>query len=176
MSSEFTIEPLKPDDYALVATWLSNGDANKFLDSDLRGKQMDERFITIMCMNPKCRVFLVRNGGEPAGVIGLWNIGKVDRTGGMWLLLGDRRLGAGGCMVLAARQVAKVAFEQEGLRSLSSAVMAPNLPSRLLTQEIGYRQVGIRRAAAVLDDKQVDRVVYDLTPQDLAEIEAESAG
>ena len=70
-------EPLGPDDYVRVAEWLSDPEANKFLDSQLRAEKIDKRFVSIMCMNPRNRVFLVRSDGEPAGLVGLQQIDEV---------------------------------------------------------------------------------------------------
>lgn len=168
-----SIEPLTAEHYAVVAQWLSNPAANKFLDSELRGKRVDERMITVLCMNPKNKLYLACNEGKACGLVGLWKIDTIDKTAGVLILLGNRTLGRGAVMPIAGRLLARKAFEELALESLFSAVMTPNLPSRLVTHAMGFRHVGTWPNAADLDGKRVDREIYSMTLADLNAAESE---
>ena len=138
----------------------------------LECKTLDARFLTVVTMNPKIRLFLVRNDGHPCGIVGLWRVDDLDRTAMTLILLGDRVHGRGDVMPEAGRQAARLAFDELGIQSLLAMVMMPNLPSRLVTNAIGFKPIGVWRNSADLDGKRVDRMMYDLTRKDLEEAEA----
>lgn len=162
-----TVESLEPGYYGLVATWLSNPQINRWLASTWRGKHITEKHVSVVCMNPRNKLFLVRYDDEPCGLVALGCIDPVDKTGNLWYLMGQD-LGGRGIMTTAVRQVATLAFDELGLTSLTASVMASNKASSRVLEKNGFRLVGVRRKAFVLDGEHVNRIVFDLLPEDLA--------
>src|SRR5262245_38065788 len=99
------IELLQIDDYGIAATWLSQGEINAWLASGWRGKVHDAKVLSILSMNSKNRLFLVRWDGIPCGLVALWGIDEVDKNANLWYLLGDQQFSGRGAISNGVRQV-----------------------------------------------------------------------
>jgi len=78
---------------------------------------------------------------------------------------------ANGAMEL--RQLMKIGFEDHGLASIYSNIVETNKVSLAVTMEAGLRVVGRRRAAHVVDDVCLDRIILDLLADEYLEQEAQ---
>ena len=161
-------EPLQPAEYDLAGRWLSDPDTNKWLASGWRGRKIDEKALAAVCMNRRNRLFLVRHEGVPCGLVALGCIDPKDKTALMWYLLGEQTWGGRGVMTSAVRQVARIAFSELQLSSLQASVMEPNHASARVLQKVGFKPAGRLRRGLVLDGHHVDRLLFDLLPEDLA--------
>jgi RimJ/RimL family protein N-acetyltransferase len=166
-----TIELLQPDDHEIVAAWLSRPGINRWLSSGWRGKVVGARALTVAAMNPRNRFLLIRYDGTPVGLVALGDIDTVDGSALIWYLLGRDDLGAKGLVTEGVRQVIQFGFQELGLRTLSASVVQPNEASRRVLEKVGFRLVGTLRQGLVLDKRPVDRVIYDLLPEDLLDSE-----
>ena len=61
------------------------------------------------------------------------------------------------------------AFKDLGLRSLYAWAMEDNAPSRRVLEKAGFKISGRLRNAAVSAGKQVDRVYFDILPDEVRE-------
>jgi len=163
-----TIEDLSPDQFALVASWLTRPDTNRWLTGEWRGRQVEPTTIAIAVRSKRNRLFLVRTDGNPSGLVALADIDLPDGTAMVWYALGDLQLAGRGVTSRAVRLVAEVAFNSLGLSSLHAWIMEDNVPSRRVLQKSGFRDAGRLREASRSGERLVDRLYFDLLPKDLA--------
>lgn len=161
-----TIEDLAPAHFETVAAWLARPEINRWLTGEWRGRDVTASTIAIAVRNKRNRIFLVRHDAQPAGLVALSEIDVHDRIANVWYVLGEAGFGGRGITSEAVRQLARSGFESLGLRALHAWIMEDNVASRRVLEKAGFREAGrLRRAAASLD-RQVDRVYFDLLPDD----------
>ena len=165
--AQVSVEPLDAADYDLAADWLSRPQINRWLAAEWRGRQVDARVLAVVCMNPRNRLLLIRHGGQACGLVGMGCINRVDRTAMMWYLLGDPDQGGRGIMTRAAGSAVRWAFRELGLQSITASLMAPNEASRRVLEKNGFREAGTLREGFVFEGGPVDRILFDLLPEDL---------
>ncbi len=161
-----SIEILRADDYEIASHWLSDPEINRWLFSLWRGRKIDARTLSIIAINPRNTLFLIRWQARPCGLVALIRTDSTDQTAFLWGFLGETNLGGRGVMTEAVAQVVRKGFEL-GLRHISSSIMAPNTRSRRMLEKNGFRLVGTARKALVLDGFPVDQLIFDLLPEDL---------
>ncbi len=162
-----SISPIEPDLFALAARWLADSDINRWLTSEWRGRAAEPAMLAIAVRAKKNRIFAVRQDGDPVGLVGLADIDPMDRCAMAWYLLGDPSRAGKGVITDAVGQMCRTAFDEMGLRSVYAWIMEPNDKSRRVLEKNGFRPAGRLRHAADLDGKPVDRVYFDLTPDDV---------
>ena len=100
--------------------------------------------------------------------LGLADLEPDDRCAMVWYVLGDQASGRKGIISAAVGLLCRHAFESLGLSCVYAWIMRPNAASRRVLEKNGFRESGTLRRAAILRGEPVDRVYFDLTPQDLA--------
>jgi len=163
-----TTEILSEEDFAVAATWLSDPAINRWLGSFWRGRQFTPKSLAVVGMNPHNRLFLIRSDGKSVGLVGLGNIDPTDGSAVLWYLLGDSDWGSRGIVTEAVSQVVRVAFSDLGLRTISASTVDQNHASQRVLEKVGFQFVGTLRKGLRLDGEWVDRVVYDLLPEDVS--------
>jgi RimJ/RimL family protein N-acetyltransferase len=161
-----TIEELAPSDFDLVAGWLSNPEINQWLTSEWRGKAITSTVVSFMMRSKKNRVFLARWNGEPAGLTALADIDSADATAMVWYFLGVPALSRRGIISAALGQMAAKSFQDLKLKSLYAWVMDDNLGSIGVLRKAGFREAGRIRQATCSHGRQVDRIYFDLVPNE----------
>jgi len=162
------IERLKAEDYARVATWLSDPNINRWLASRWHNREFDRKHIGVLAASPATRLYLIRCQGEPTGLVALSDIDLADRSAGVWYLI-DSGQRSKGLATAAVRKVAAIAFEELELVALNAWVTAGNDASQRVLERVGFREVGRMRRGSLLDGTHVDRLIFDLLPEDFAE-------
>ena len=162
-----TIQVLTPDSFALCAEWLSKPELNRWLTAEWRGRTVEPTTLAMLLRNKKNRVWLSMYKGEPCGVVGIADLDLLDHTGMAWYFLGDTSLSGKGITSEALKRMTAEAFKDLRLRSLYAWVMEDNIPSRRVLEKAGFQQSGRIRNAAVSAGKQVDRVYFDIVPDEV---------
>ncbi len=157
-----TIERLLPDDFELVATWLSKSEINRWLTVEWRNRTVSTTLIAIAVRNTKNRLFLIRCNSQACGLAALADIDIEDATAAVWYFLGDSAFSGRGIASEAVRQVARKAFQELKLQSLYAWIMEDNVASAKLLHTVGFREAGRIRRATCSNGHQVDRVYFDL--------------
>jgi RimJ/RimL family protein N-acetyltransferase len=157
-----TIEELRPEHFPLAAKWLSTDGITKWLTAEWRNRSASPSIIAVAVRSRKNRLFLVRHGDTPCGLVGLADIDLADRTAMLWYLLGDNALAGQGITSGAVRQLADMAFQHVGLVSIYAWIMEDNLASRRVLTKCGFAESGRLRKATCSNGRQVDRVYFDL--------------
>lgn len=161
------IDDLTRDDFETVAAWLSDGEINRWLVSEWRGREFGSPMIAVMLRNPRNRIYLISCDDQPCGLVGFSDIDAGDRTANLWYLIGDRSFGGRGVTTEAVRLAIEKGFGELDLASITAWIMADNQASRRVLEKNGMREAGTLRQATNSDGKQVDRIYFDLVPSDL---------
>jgi RimJ/RimL family protein N-acetyltransferase len=160
------IEPLAPEHFGTVATWLSKPEIHQWLASEWRDRPIDATLVGIAVRNKRSRFFLVRSGGEPCGLVALADIDAGDQIAMIWYVLGDAALGGRGVITQAVGELTRVAFQTMDLKALYAWIMEDNLRSRRVLEKNGFREAGRLRGATVQSSRRADRVYFDLPRED----------
>ena len=166
-----TIEDLVPQHFPVAAGWLSKTAINRWLTAEWRNRQVDAGVVAIAVRNRKNRLFLVRSDDTPCGLVGLADIDPVDHTAMVWYLLGEDAFAGRGITSDAVRQVGHLAFASLQITSIYAWIMEDNVSSRRVLEKCNFRECGRLRKAADSSGRQVDRVYFDITAQDIVEIQ-----
>ncbi len=161
------IQPLAPEEFGLVAGWLSDPAVNRWLTSDWRGRLVETGLLAAASRNRRNRLFMVREENQPAGLVALGELDAADRCAMVWYVLGERSLAGKGVTSRAVGLLCRQAFGELGLASLFAWIVETNTPSRRVLERNGFRRIGAMRSAACFEGRQLDRVYFDLLPGDL---------
>jgi RimJ/RimL family protein N-acetyltransferase len=170
-----SIEPLKPDQFGIVAQWLSKGEINQWLTSEWRDRAIDPVVIGVAVRNKRNRFFLVRWDGEPAGLVALSDWDATDKVAMVWYALGEPASGGRGVITAAVGQLAQVAFGELQIEALHAWIIEDNQRSRRVLEKNGFREVGRLRSAACHNGQRLDRVYFDLTRQEFKPVGSPAA-
>jgi len=165
-----TLEALSPDDFPLVASWLSQPEINRWLSSEWRGRSIDTLTMAVVVRNKRNKIFSVRFLGKCCGIVGLSDIDLLDRTAMVWYVLGDTSLRGRGLTTESVIQITKVAFLEMGIFSLYAWIMEDNQPSRRVLEKAGFCEIGRIRRSACSNGRQVDRIYFDLVHNGTGEV------
>ena len=161
------IEPLAPEHFGLASEWLSRDDTTQWLTSEWRGRKADPSMLAIVLRNKRNRVYAAIADNRPVGLVGLADLDPADRCAMAWYLLGEKALSSKGVISTAVGQLCRIGFDSLGLTCIYAWIMAPNTASRRVLEKNRFREAGTLRRAAACSGEQVDRVYFDLTPEDL---------
>jgi RimJ/RimL family protein N-acetyltransferase len=156
------IEEIVPEQFEIVANWLSRPDINRWLAGEWRGRLVTSVIVAMVVRNKKNRFFLVRYNGQPCGLTALADIDTADATAMVWYFLGEPAMSGRGIMSDAVRQMARKTFKEFRFASLYAWAMEDNIASVNVLHKVGFHEVGRIRRAASSNGRQVDRIYFDL--------------
>lgn len=105
--------------------------------------------------------------GVPVGTHGIYNVGAGRGESGRYIVRSDALAG-----VPVSVMALDLAFGPLGLTCLHAQCVSTNLEVCSLHRKTGFRQVGIRPAAQMIDGKWVDLLQFVLMPQDWSKARA----
>jgi len=161
---EVSLEQLTSEHYSLVAQWISDPKTNRWLYSEWREGNVDERTIAIVAMNhKKNRLYLIRYQQTAVGVAAISQISPVDRHGVIWYLVGEAAAIGRGVASRAVALLVERAFTELDLHSLEASVLDDNLASERVLLKNQFVRVGVLHQSAFVSGQPVDRTVFELT-------------
>jgi ribosomal-protein-alanine N-acetyltransferase len=161
MRDEVSLQPLPPAQFHLAATWLAEPEINRWLYSEWRGRDVDEKLVAIVAMNSRNRLYLVGCGEVPVGLVALSEINRTDCSAAVWYLLGVRALGGRSVISTGLKQLCLIARERFQLHTLHASVIDGNAGSIRVLENCGFAYVGRFRQAFKLGELFADRLLYD---------------
>ena len=171
-----TIEELKAEFFPLVADWLADPAINRWLSGEWRDKPATPSIVAIAVRNRRNRLFLVRCDGTPCGLVALAEIDLADRLAMAWYLMGDSTFAGRGVTSDALAQLVALGFRELALECIYAWVMEDNAGSARVLEKSGFSKVGRLRHAALSQGRQVDRIYFDVSAEDLREPGSEAHG
>ncbi len=167
--STFQLRPFRPDDVPALARYADNRKIWANVRDHFPHPYTEEHaraYIEKLQEMPEL-VFAIEHEGEAVGSIGLKTMGdpiyRFTRELGFWL--GEPFWGHG-IMSEAVGLIARLAFEDLGLRRLHAEVFTHNPASMHLLLKNGFRREGLLRQAAIKDGKMVDMHLFGRLRED----------
>jgi RimJ/RimL family protein N-acetyltransferase len=156
------LRPVRLDDAAFIV-WLRNLDYVKGQvgDSatDIAGQEM---WLKNYFKREGDYYFIAETlGGIPLGTHGIYDVRGNSAEKGRHVMRPEVMAG-----IPAAMLATDLAFGRLGFSELRATSVSTNLAVHSLHRKCGFKQIGIARAAQIIDGKPVDLVQFLLTPQD----------
>ncbi|MFL6648296.1 MAG: GNAT family N-acetyltransferase [Sulfurifustaceae bacterium] len=154
-----------------VAGWLADQRNYQWLDFGNGVQQLSAVAVKIMAQKDMhaLRAFTAEDG-TPIGVVGLSNIDRNFKTATIWIALGDKRYNLKGYALRAAWQILAYGFHELGLQMISAWAVECNEASQRIIHRLGFRPVGRLRRCHVIDGRVYDRLLFDMLPDELADV------
>jgi RimJ/RimL family protein N-acetyltransferase len=110
-----------------------------------------------------------RAGHELAsGLAAVSDVTHAFATGSFWVMRDPLRPTYGGMTCDASRRILQDAFTRYRLHCVTTWTVQDNVRSQRLLERIGFRRIGLQRACHLIGGEFFGRILYDLTPEDLA--------
>jgi UDP-4-amino-4,6-dideoxy-N-acetyl-beta-L-altrosamine N-acetyltransferase len=115
------------------------------------------------------REYVIEEGGQPAGTIGLAHIDWDNGRAEYGILIGEPNARGRGLAASASRQLLREAFGSLGLSRIYLHVLPDNAAAIRLYERLGFRREGLLREHAIKDGRRRDVVVMGLLARDLGD-------
>jgi RimJ/RimL family protein N-acetyltransferase len=166
--------PLRRDLAATYARWVNHRDVREGLmqlgivTRETEEKWVDEQVAKGAERPPVTVNFTIydRSDDAPVGTVGLFDISYVHSNAEFGIAIGDRQ--GQGLGTEATRLTVLWAFRTLGLRNVMLGALAWNEGALRAYEKVGFRRIGIRRAAEMSRGERADVVFMDIVPEDLA--------
>ena len=161
-----------PADFALAADWLQRRENSQWLDFGSSCQRITPALLRIMTQrDTHCIRFYSMHGDDtPIGIVALSNVDRHMRTGTLWGIAGEKSFRYRGWGRLAASRLLTLAFQELGLNSVNTWIVAHN-PSQRSAARLGFRYVGRQRQCHFIDGQAYDRLLYDLLASEHRELD-----
>ncbi len=161
-----------PADFELAAGWLQRKENHQWLDFGSSCQRITPALLRIMTQRDThyIRFYSMHGDDTPIGIVALGNVDRHMRTGTFWGVAGDKSFRYRGWGQLAASRLLTLAFQELGLHSVSTWIVAHN-PSQRSAARLGFRYVGRQRQCHFIDGRPYDRLLYDLLASERRELE-----
>jgi RimJ/RimL family protein N-acetyltransferase len=159
-----TIAPLERENFARIASWLSDPATNRLLTAEWRNRAVDATVIAIAVRNKKNLLYQVSCGDSLCGLVAFSELEPRDRSAMIWYALGDRAFAGRGVTTTAVSEMCRVGFGQLQLASIWAMVLTPNAASVRVLEKVGFRPAGRLRQVERVDEEPLDRLYFDLLP------------
>ncbi|MBE3574021.1 MAG: GNAT family N-acetyltransferase [Firmicutes bacterium] len=168
------LRPVEPEDLDHFMQWVNDPEVTQYLasfswplsrmaerewvENAAKGGHSDERNLVIETLD-----------GKYLGVIGLRHIDWRNRHAEVGIVIGNKGYWGKGYGTDALRVLARFAFDQLNLHTLTLALFADNLRARRSYEKVGFKPVGTFRQYRYLNGAYHDELFMQLLPEDLKE-------
>jgi RimJ/RimL family protein N-acetyltransferase len=161
-----------PADFELAAGWLRRKENGQWLDFGSSCQRITPALLRIITQrDTHCIRFYSMDGDDtPIGIVALSNVDRSMRTGTLWGVAGEKSFRYRGWGQVAASRLLTLAFQELGLHSVSTWIVAHN-PSQRSAARLGFRYVGRQRQCHFIDGQPCDRLLYDLLASEHRELD-----
>jgi RimJ/RimL family protein N-acetyltransferase len=159
-------------DFELAAGWLQRDENRQWLDFGSSGRRITPALLRIMTQRDThyIRFYCTPGDDKPIGIVALGNLDRNMRTGTFWGVAGEKAFGYRGWSQVAASRLLTLAFQELGLHSVNTWIVAHN-PSQRAAARLGFRYIGRQRQCHFIDGQPYDRLLYDLLAGELRELD-----
>lgn len=159
-------------DFELAAAWLQRKENNQWLDFGNGRAHITPAVLRIMAQRDThfIRLYTLPGDDTPIGIVALNDVDRHRRTGTLWGVAGEKSFRCRGWAQFAASRFLKLAFQELGLHSVNTWIVAHN-PSQRAAVRLGFRYVGRQRQCHFIDGQACDRLLFDMLAGELRELE-----
>jgi RimJ/RimL family protein N-acetyltransferase len=159
-------------DFELAAGWLQRAENRQWLDFGSSCQRVTPALLRIMAQRDThyLRFYSIDGDDAPIGIVALSNVDRHMRTGTLWGVAGEKSFRCRGWASLAASRLLTLAFQELGLHSVNTWIVAHN-PSQRAAVRLGFRYVGRQRQCHFIDGQPYDRLLYDLLASEHREVD-----
>jgi len=152
-----------PDDFRLVAGWLSLKENYQWLDFGDGRQLVSPEWLAIAMQRGSyvIRLFTSDAGDVPIGVVGLGSINPHFKTANVWIVLGDKSYAGQGYASRALSMMLTLGFTELGLGAIHTWIVEHN-PSVQVAARVRFRPAGRQRQCHYIDGRAYDRLWFDL--------------
>jgi RimJ/RimL family protein N-acetyltransferase len=151
------------DAIAQAAAWLTDPANGQWLDVGDGSGRITPAWLKIMAaqLTHVIRVFTDDLADRPIGVVALDQVNVHRGSATVWAVLGDKTFARQGYASRAVAEMLTFGFQQLGLRSVNTWVVAHNV-SKSIPPRLHFREVGRLRECHRMDGRYYDRILFDL--------------
>jgi len=147
--------------YRICKLWLENKKITKWLTSILRSGRYYKLTHDLLVGNPKSKVFFITKEGKEIGVIGLFNIDKIDKRAEIFFFIGSSSEKRKGLASEAIACIQEESFRKFGLRTFYANAVEANIASIKILEKTGFKYVGKYRNAFNSEGNYRDLMTFD---------------
>lgn len=163
----YLIKELSPTDCDAVASWFDHSHVNKWFDFGMGRQKLDAVSLRMMSTSPDHFVrIIVDDQNRRHAVCGLQQVRNPFRVAQFWGIRQMVRPPAPVRHVEAVRVVFRQAFQLFELSSIQAWAVEGNVRSIRLLEQLGFKQCGRLRRCHLIDGTYLDRIMYDLLPEE----------
>ncbi len=141
-----TLRPIVKEDIHVLNKWKNDEDVFRFLGGGYQpmSKDQQEKWMdSLIDLTGSSRRFIIADpDGNPAGMIGLYNIHWVHRTCEIGVYIGESSARGKGYASDACAVLENYAFQYLNLRKIKLQVASDNIPAYSMWEKLGYKKVG----------------------------------
>jgi len=165
---KITLREMIQDDIPIIKPWLIDKDNAKWLDSFFQNDQLSDIQLAFFLIRKDKKTYMIMCNDVPVGVVGLTEIEEVNRSAGIWALVGDRNYRRKGVFLVAMILILKKAFFEFDLHSVNSWAPEEHFTPMAL-KRVGFKTIGIKRECYMMDGQLKNLILIDILKNDLDE-------
>ncbi|MFA7243850.1 MAG: GNAT family N-acetyltransferase [Patescibacteria group bacterium] len=153
----FIVQP-ETKNTALLVSWLNDAEVMRLLDP--HAEKTDEnkeniRLKEFQSSNQWC-MWQITVEDVCVGAVWLHDIQFPEATAFTGIMIGNKNYWGDGIAAIVEQCVIKYAFSELNLEYLFAIIFEPNIASRRVFEKLGFKEYGIKPAAAFIDGKLYD--------------------
>ena len=158
---DIKLREILQEDIKLLKPWLIERENAKWLDTFFQNEGLRDEQLAIFLIKKDRRTFMILNNEIPVGIMGITNIDKINESGEIWSLLGNKDFRNKGIITIAYVLTLKKAFYELHLHSINAWVAEGNFTIRVF-EKLGFNVIGRQRKCHLMDGILKDRILFDL--------------
>jgi RimJ/RimL family protein N-acetyltransferase len=158
------------DDVNTIQAWLAQPAISQWFDFGLGRQQLSTLALHLMLHSQRHHIRMFGRTGHAlaSGLVAVSDVTHAFGTGPFWVLRDRSRPTYPGMTCDASSRVLHDTFTRYGLHCITAWAVQDNVRSQRLLERIGFRRIGLQRACHLMGGEFFGRILYDLTPEDLA--------
>lgn len=147
------LRPLESRDFRHVKEWLEDESLLSLLI--VEPPRLDMWFYTYI---------IELDDGTPVGWVDIFNVDEINRNAEVGMAIPNGR--GRGLSVRVMRRIARIAFNELGLRRLTCRILSTNKTALALAPKAGFKREGVQRQACYQDGRFVDVVIFGMLAEE----------
>lgn len=165
-TNNLRLRPIVRADLPFLNTWKNNKDIYQYLGGGFMPTSIDiqEKWLeSLMDTTKNNKRFIIEliDNNLPVGMVGIYGVNWINRTGEIGLFIGDEQEQGKGYAKEAYYLIENFAKLDLNLRKLSLSVVNNNEKALFLWEKVGFQQAGYLSRERYIDGKYLDLVIME---------------